>query len=138
LPTARPVVWTCEAPPGGGPVAAIAAALSRARSSIVVVLAADLPFVTADAVERLLKARADAAAVIAVDTGGRDQPLLACYDSAALRAVMPAVPHGASMRSLLSSLEAGGAIRRLDLGGEPAVTWDCDTAAQLTRAQELA
>lgn len=137
VPTARPVVWTREMPAGGGPVAALAAALPLVRSRHVVVLAADLPFITAAAVDRLLIARG-AAAAVAGDDDGHDQPLIACYDTAALREAMPDEPQGASMRSLLRRLEANAAITRIALGGEPPVTWDCDTAADLTRAQELA
>jgi molybdopterin-guanine dinucleotide biosynthesis protein A len=147
LPTARPVEWAREDPPGGGPVAALAAALPFVQSRTVVVLAADLPFITAAAVEKLVAARGDAAAAIAVDDDGRDQPLIGCYDAERLRAALPVDPIGASMRSLLSVLAALGALRalgalgalvRVTLGGEPPITLDCDTADDLTRARELA
>ena len=65
-----------------------------------VVLAADLPFVRRAHVEQLV-----AAVAVAVDADGRDQPLLAAYDTAALRAALPGQPAGASMRQLLSALE---------------------------------
>jgi molybdopterin-guanine dinucleotide biosynthesis protein A len=138
LPTARPVEWAREEPPGGGPVAALAAALPALQSATVVVLAADLPFITVDAVERLLAARGDGAAAIAIDDSGRDQPLVGCYDVARLRLALPADPYGASMRALLSELAIRRPLVRINLGGEPAFTLDCDTAADLTRAQELA
>src|SRR3954453_8560212 len=41
----RPVVWCQEAPPGGGPVGALAAGLPRTSADVVVLLAADLPWV---------------------------------------------------------------------------------------------
>jgi molybdopterin-guanine dinucleotide biosynthesis protein A len=138
LPTSRPVVWTCEEPTGGGPVAALAAALPLLHSPYVVVLAADLPFITAGGVAQLLRVRRNAAAVIAVDGEGHDQPLLALYDTARLRAAMPDEPQGASMRSVLRRLDVDGVITRIDLGGDPPATWDCDTAADLNRAEELA
>lgn len=53
-PTRREVVWVREDPPGGGPVAGLAAALPRVRADVVVLLAADLPFVTAGLIERLV------------------------------------------------------------------------------------
>jgi molybdopterin-guanine dinucleotide biosynthesis protein A len=138
LPTSRAVTWIREEPAGGGPVAGLAAALALLQSPYAVVLAADLPFITAAAVDQLVAASSGAAAVIAVDDDGYDQPLIGCYDVGALRAALPAEPHGVSMRSLVSELATGGEIIRLHLGGEPPVTWDCDTAADLTRAQELA
>jgi molybdopterin-guanine dinucleotide biosynthesis protein A len=138
LPTSSSVTWIREEPAGGGPVAGLAAALPLLHSPHTVVLAADLPFVTMAAVDQLVAAIGDAAAVIAVDDAGHDQPLIACFATDALRAALPAEPHGASMRSLLSELATQDAIIRLDLGGDPPVTWDCDTAADLTRAQELA
>jgi molybdopterin-guanine dinucleotide biosynthesis protein A len=136
LPTVRAVEWTCEQPAGGGPVAAIAAALPLVTAETVIVLAADLPFVTLTAVDQLVRGKANAAAAIAVDETGRDQPLLACYDTARLRGAMPAESQNAPMRAVLAEL-AAGEIVRLSLGGTPPVTWDCDTAADLSRAQEL-
>jgi molybdopterin-guanine dinucleotide biosynthesis protein A len=138
MPTARQVEWAREEPAGGGPVAALAAALPALQSATVVVLAADLPFITADAVERLLAARGDGVAAIAVDDSGRDQPLVGCYDVARLRMALPADPHGSSMRAMLSELATHGPLARINLGGQPPITLDCDTADDLTRAQELA
>jgi molybdopterin-guanine dinucleotide biosynthesis protein A len=138
LPTYRPVERASESPAGGGPVAAIAAAVALLDATTVVVLAADLPFITAEAVDALVAGRGDAVAAIAVDLSGRDQPLLACYDAASLWDALPSDPQGASMRSLLHDLEARGRIERLSLGGDPPVTLDLDTPADLTRAQELA
>jgi molybdopterin-guanine dinucleotide biosynthesis protein A len=136
LPTARPVEWTIEVPAGGGPVAALAAALPLVRAATVVVLAADLPFLSRAAVETLLAAKGAAAAAIAVDETGRDQPLISCYDTASLRAALPPDSNGASMRALVRDLV--GRLERICLGGDPPVTWDCDTAADLARARELA
>jgi molybdopterin-guanine dinucleotide biosynthesis protein A len=138
LPATQPVTWTREAPAGGGPVAALAAGLVLVTSPTVVLLAADLPFITAQAVERLVTGRRDAPAVIAVDGDGRDQPLVACYEAAALRAALPQDPRGTSMRALLRDLDTAGAVRRVSLGGQPSVTWDCDTEADICRARELA
>jgi molybdopterin-guanine dinucleotide biosynthesis protein A len=138
LPTQRPVTWVREDPIGGGPVAALAAALPLLQSSSVVVLAADLPFITVAAVNHLVSASNTAVTTLAVDGDGHDQPLIACYDTAALRAAIPAQPAQASMRALLHSLAGSTAIDRIHLGGDPPVTWDCDTAADLTRAQEMA
>jgi molybdopterin-guanine dinucleotide biosynthesis protein A len=138
LPTSRLVEWAREEPIGGGPLAALAAAMPLVRSPVTVVLAADLPFITADAIAVLRETRGDAAAAIAIDDSGRDQPLVGCYATASLRTALPADPNGASMRSLLQAIEAVGPIVRVVLAGDPPVTWDCDTPADLHRAQELA
>ncbi|PIM70635.1 molybdenum cofactor guanylyltransferase [Streptomyces sp. JV178] len=53
-PTARPVLWAREDPPGGGPVAALDAGLRRTTAPYVVVLSADLPFLAEETVRRLL------------------------------------------------------------------------------------
>jgi molybdopterin-guanine dinucleotide biosynthesis protein A len=135
-PTDIAVSWTREDPPGGGPVAAIAAAISQCAAEEVVVLAADLPFITAAAIDVLRAHRGTAVASMAVDDLRRDQPLLACYDLAALRAAMPATAYNASMRELTRRLSALGPIDRVDLGGNPPVVWDCDTDADLERARE--
>jgi molybdopterin-guanine dinucleotide biosynthesis protein A len=138
VPTARPVTWARESPPGGGPVAALATALAVVSVAEVVVLAADLPFVTAGAVGQLVDARLSAPAAIAVDAEGRDQPLLASYDTGLLRRAIPRDNSNAAMRDVVRALAAHGALRRIDLGGDPPVTWDCDTPIDLSRAEELA
>lgn len=136
MPTEVEVVWVREEPPGGGPVAALAAALSSCDAPETVVLAADLPFINASAIDMLRARRGTAIATIAVDGSGRDQPLLACYDLVGLRLALPVPADRASMRALTVRLESIGDIKRVDLGGRPAVSWDCDTAADLQRARE--
>jgi molybdopterin-guanine dinucleotide biosynthesis protein A len=138
LATTRSVSWTRETPVGAGPVAALDAALDLVRMPTLVLLAADLPFLTADAVSTLLSSLGSAVAVLAVDVDGRDQPLLGAYNVAALRSALPEPTSGASMRSLLARLSAIGPIERVDLGGMPPVTMDCDTAADVERASRLA
>jgi molybdopterin-guanine dinucleotide biosynthesis protein A len=138
LATTRSVVWTRETAIGAGPVAALEAALDLVRMPTLVLIAADLPFLTADAVSTLLSSLGSAVAVLAVDADGRDQPLLGAYNALALRAALPAETSGASMRSLLTRLSAIGPIERIDLGGTPPVTIDCDTVADVDRASRLA
>ena len=53
VPLPDGVLLTREQPPGGGPVAAIAAGLPLVQTGEVVLLAADLPFLTAAAVDHL-------------------------------------------------------------------------------------
>ncbi|MDQ3618951.1 MAG: molybdenum cofactor guanylyltransferase [Actinomycetota bacterium] len=125
------VLWTREEPPGGGPVAAVAAGLEEVRSPTVAVLAVDLPFVRPGSVASLLEAtRGRAGGAIAVDADGRDQPLFAVYAADALRGELRRLedPAGASMRNLVRGLE----LVRVDLG--PAAL-DCDTWDQLAAAR---
>lgn len=53
-PTARPVEWAREDPPGGGPLAALDAGLRHTGAPYVLVLSADLPFLEEKTVRRLL------------------------------------------------------------------------------------
>lgn len=55
-PTARPVRWAREDPPGGGPLAALDAGLRHTTAPYVVVLSADLPFLEEKTVRGLLDA----------------------------------------------------------------------------------
>ena len=116
-----------EDPPGGGPLAALAAGLRLCEAPVVAVLAADLPFVTVEAVALLV----EAAPALAVDDEGRDQYLLAAYPTDALRRLMPATPQGSPLRQVVEGL----APRRLSLPGWPPPWWDCDTAEELEQAR---
>jgi molybdopterin-guanine dinucleotide biosynthesis protein A len=83
-PTREPVRWTREDPPGSGPLAGLGAGLSSLPegSDVVVVLAADLPFVDPDVIKRLraaIAAQGDVDGAVVVDADGRAQPLLAAY-----------------------------------------------------------
>ncbi|MFI9393157.1 NTP transferase domain-containing protein [Streptomyces bauhiniae] len=88
--TARPVRWAREEPAGGGPVAALDAGLRLTTAEYVVVLSADLPFLGADTVHRLLSALrdSDADGAMLTDDDGRDQPLVAAYRTASLRGAL--------------------------------------------------
>ncbi|HTR71319.1 MAG TPA: NTP transferase domain-containing protein [Mycobacteriales bacterium] len=127
--------WTREDPPGGGPVAALAAGLALASAARVIVLAGDLPFVTPAVVALLTASDPDAVATIAVDGDGRDQPMLGCYSTAALRGALPIDPAGQSMRSVLRELTTIGPVTRVAILGTPPPTLDCDTEADLRTAR---
>lgn len=82
-PTSRDVRWCREDPPGGGPLAGLAAGVEHVDASVVVVLAADMPFV-ASAVPMLLAALGEADAAVLVDEDGIRQPLAGAYSRGAL------------------------------------------------------
>ncbi|MCU1613348.1 MAG: hypothetical protein JWO98_888 [Frankiales bacterium] len=125
-----------EQPPGGGPVAAMRAGLAHVTTDVVAVLAADLPFLTADLLEQL-RAELTDDGVLVVDEGGRDQLLLGVWRTAPLRAAVPDGGGPTSMRRVLAPL----AVRRLRPAiaeGRPAPWTDCDTPADLARARAAA
>lgn len=131
-------VVTREDPPGGGPVAAIAAGLEQVDAATVAVLAADLPFLTSHAVHSLLAAMAPTVdATVLIDDAGRDQLLVSSWRTAALRARLAAIgdPGGQSVRRLFDSV----AVARVPVAvgsGQPPPWLDCDTDEDLRRARE--
>ncbi|MGW1256305.1 NTP transferase domain-containing protein [Streptomyces sp. NPDC002513] len=161
-PVARPVVWAREDPPGAGPVAALDAGLRHTTAGYVVVLSADLPFLAAGTVRRLLAAlRASGAdGAVLTDPEGRDQPLVAAYRSAALRRELarlaaergafgaPELPHAPERRdpsdlpahppgSGLAGLPLRRLVTRLGLTRifDPAASFDCDTWDDIAAAR---
>jgi molybdopterin-guanine dinucleotide biosynthesis protein A len=139
LPLPAGVMCTCEEPPGGGPVAATAAglALVPARVEYAALLAADLPLLTADAIRRLRRA-ADVPALdgaVFVDNDGRPQWLCGVWRVGALRSRLAGLgdPVGRSLSELLGDLRAGYLAAT---GAGPPPWWDCDTGADVRRAEE--
>ena len=126
-PVEPAVSWVREDPPGGGPAAAVAAALPSLTADSVVLLAADLPFVTPAHLDRLVESvRGDGA--VYVDAAGAEQWLCSAWRVAALRelSLLP----DTSLRRALS----GRSFARLS---DPVVAIDCDTPEDLHRAEEM-
>ena len=98
-PTARPVTWAREDPPGGGPLAALDAGLRHTTAEHIVVLSADLPFLQEPTVGRLLGAlRASGRdGVLLTDPDGRDQPLVAAYRRRGCARSSPSSPDGTAL-----------------------------------------
>ena len=144
-----------EDPPGGGPVAGIAAGMVYVESRFVVILACDMPLMTASVVDRLVARLVEASdeatgatrsagvgmpdertppdGVNLVDDGGHPQPLAAAYRTAALRLALRKVgtQANASMRQLLSHLTIS------ELPADARTTLDCDTWSDVERCREL-
>ena len=149
-----------EEPAGGGPVAALAAGLAglaelaagttvsggaerggagagTAGLDVVVVLAADLPLLTREAVEALLLALGDHDGAVFVDDGGRRQWLCGAWRSAALGERLAALAAtgplgGRAMRELVAPMRVVG----VPVGGGRRPPWyDCDTPADLADAE---
>jgi molybdopterin-guanine dinucleotide biosynthesis protein A len=105
--TSRPATFLREDPPGGGPAAGLLAGLAgfpRAPAAVVV-LAVDMPLVTADTVRRLVDAAGEDGALL-VDADGRRQYLCAVYRTEALLAAAPPLEaqHGLAVRRLVGGL----------------------------------
>ncbi|WP_217243000.1 NTP transferase domain-containing protein [Streptomyces sp. AC555_RSS877] len=135
-PTARPVTWAREDPPGGGPVAALDAGLRRTTADEVVVLSADLPFLGEATVRRLLAAlRATGTeGALLTDGDGRDQPLVAAYRAPALRRELTGLvaAHGSATGLPLRRLTAGLDLTRVP---DPVASFDCDTWDDIATAR---
>ena len=134
--------WIREEPPGGGPVAGLAAAVAAVppEVDIVVVGAGDAPF-GGSAVPRLFGAlggpgaEAEAAdGAVGVDPGGRRQPLLGAYRTAALRSALGRLgdPAAVSLRALL------GRLRIVEVAVTDREALDLDTPDALDEALRLA
>lgn len=132
-PLARAIAWCEEDPPGGGPVAALAAGLTTdGTAPVVVVLAADLPFVTEGlpALREALDGGPDVA--VLVDRSGRVNYLAAAWRRPVLeRAVGDgSEPAGRSMRSLLAGVDV------VEVPDDRGWGTDCDTWESIEQARE--
>ncbi|MER7308891.1 NTP transferase domain-containing protein [Streptomyces griseoluteus] len=152
--TARPVRWAREEPAGGGPVAALDAGLRLTTAEYAVVLSADLPFLGADTVHRLLAALrdGDADGAMLTDDDGRDQPLVAAYRTASLRRALAdlATGHAGHAGQGEHARQGGhaehggltglplrrltGALRLTRLT-DPLASFDCDTWEDIAHAR---
>lgn len=141
-PTARPVRWAREEPPGAGPLAALDAGLRHTTADHVVVLSADLPFLRPATVRRLLSAlhAGEADGALLTDADGRDQPLVAAYRAPALRRELTALTedraaHGA--QGALTGLPLRRLTAALDLVRVPdhVASFDCDTWDDIATAR---
>jgi molybdopterin-guanine dinucleotide biosynthesis protein A len=135
-PVPEDVVRVREQPPGGGPVAALRAGLPEATTDVVVVLAGDLPFLTAEAVHEL-RAALTGDGVLVVDDTDCDQLLLGAWRTAALRQAVACVTGPVPLRRALAPLRPGR-LRPAVPTGTPPPWLDCDTPADLARARRLA
>lgn len=140
VPDGVPVVM--ERVPGGGPVSGIAYAVEAVRAGstgpdAVVVLAADLPFVTSEHVERLLAALASADLAVTVDADGRTNWLCAAWRTDVLTIRLAELgdvgdAYGRSMRELCDG------IRTVHVDDPDGVATDVDTPVDLEQARARA
>ncbi len=126
-------VFCREQPPGGGPVAAIAAAAGSVRRPVVAVLAADLPFVggALAALRQCLDGATHDVGVL-VDTAGRVNYLASMWRTSSLLAALDRLsePAGAPVKALFQGMRVAHVPDFDALGA------DCDTPEDLRAAQE--
>ncbi len=144
--TERDLRWVREDPPGGGPVAAIAAGLAAFPAAgdrsdpWVGVFASDLPFLTAQTVHSLWTAAAGAEpgcdGAVAVDDEGREQWLAAVYRREALESKLDEQGadgvRGLPLRRLVHEL------RLLRIAQTGHAVLDCDTWEDVHAARRIA
>ncbi|MFE3756203.1 NTP transferase domain-containing protein [Nocardia tengchongensis] len=129
------VLQAQEIPAGAGPVAAIAAGLGALAgcefpAGLIVVLAADMPFLTAAAIDELLSHARESGsdAVFAADASGRPQYLVGVWRRAALDAALKALDSlvNRPMKALVPVDTAMVALPGVE---------DCDTPEDVRRAR---
>lgn len=135
--TSRPVTFVREEPPGGGPAAGLLAGLSGfpRPPRRVVVLAVDMPLVTAATLGRLslaVDADPQGDGALLVDGVGRRQYLCAVYRTEALMAAAPPreEQHGLAVRRLVAGL------RLAEVPELPGESSDVDTWDDLVALRE--
>ncbi|MEV6488235.1 NTP transferase domain-containing protein [Actinoplanes sp. NPDC051633] len=136
---------TREDPPGGGPVAATAAGLALVPTHVTytALLAADLPFLTGEAIDvlRLTAESAPMQGAVYRDAEGRRQMLCGVWRTQALRDALDKLTaerghlHGASVRELMEHLRVAEVSWRRP---GPPPWFDCDTDDDLRTAEEWA
>lgn len=152
-PTARPVQWLREDPPGSGPAAAVVTGLAEVRADLVVVLAGDLAMVDAGTVGRLLDAlggpggaggdtpwsQAAPDGALLTDQDGRRQYLTGAHRTAALRRAAAAREHwtDAAMHVLLAPLSLSAVVPHGNEAHDVDTPGDLAAAVESTRGHEL-
>ncbi|WP_017240337.1 NTP transferase domain-containing protein [Streptomyces sp. SS] len=129
-PTVRPVRWTREEPPGGGPLAALDAGVRETEADVLLVLSADLPFLDDATVRRLSAALDDAPeaeVALLTDAEGRDQPLVAAYRSGPLRRELARLGHEHGGLADLPLRGLTRVLRSVRVAAESQASFDCDT-----------
>jgi molybdopterin-guanine dinucleotide biosynthesis protein A len=114
------VTWAREDPPGGGPLAGLAAGLAGITADWVAVLAVDQPGITADTITRLRAAGRNA-----VLKDDRTQWLIGVWRTAELRRALPEDPRNLPLRKTLQALNP------VEVSALPGEARDVDTPDDL-------
>ena len=116
-------------------LAGVVAALGASGGQAVVALAGDMPFVE----DKLIAWLASHPGTVAIESGGRLQPLLARYDPADAGALASAVERGDAAQDALRALDpklvSEEDLRRF--GDPQRICFNVNTPAELERAEEM-
>lgn len=124
------VVWTIEQPPGGGPVAGIAAGLVLVDSELVAITGVDHPFLQQDLVDGLADSVGDRDGAIVRDASGRHQFLVGVYRTDVLRArLSDRDPKGMAVKELIDGMD-------LEFLDDPRAAIDVDTWRDVVAAEK--
>lgn len=129
------LICVSEHPPAGGPVPALRRGLAEVTAQWLVLLAADLPFLTGQHIAALLAAgvKAGTAGVVLADDKDRPQWLASAWQARALRTAMHTYA-GDSLHSLMAPLDF--VLLRPASAGDGRAPWlDCDTPDDLAAAR---
>jgi molybdenum cofactor guanylyltransferase len=98
-------------PPSRGPLSGLTKGLANLRATHLIALAVDMPFITADELDRLLEQVAEGCGVVAV-IGGHAEPLAAIYPAEAAADFQAALA-GAdfSLQTVVHQLAATGKVK---------------------------
>lgn len=123
------VLWTRERPPGGGPVAALAAGLAMVPrgTDVVFLLAGDLAAIGKSTVDKLVRALGTADGAVLTDGEGRPQWLISAWRPGRVRGALPSAPEGAALRTVLGGLSI------VPVPETPGESADVDTPGDLER-----
>jgi molybdopterin-guanine dinucleotide biosynthesis protein A len=133
--TNRHVLFCAEVPPGGGPVAGIAAAMHAVSAPHVLVVATDMPWsgpLLANLAARFPECAGDV--LVPLDSEGREQVLCCAWRTDALRDALTSLgdPRGRSVRDLVAEAHS----TTWQVGAESQrLLADIDTPADLALAQ---
>jgi molybdopterin-guanine dinucleotide biosynthesis protein A len=127
-----PVEFTSERPAGAGPVPAVRAGLELVREQWLLLLAADLPFLTPDVLRDLLGSASPGHGVTLADDLGQPQWLVSCWPTAEVRAALAGYV-GDSLRGLLAPLPHE-VLAVTPAPGDPPYWLDCDTPHDVAAA----
>ncbi len=113
-----PVLFDAE--PGGGPLGGIQRALETARAPLLLVLAVDLPHMTAEFLRKLV-AMCEPPAGVVPRLGGRFEPLAAIYPQRSLAIARGCWLNGRrAVRDFAAACLSEGVVRTFDIAAEEA------------------
>lgn len=104
----------------GGVIEALAAAWSATTARVLVVLAVDVPLVTAAFLERLAAEARENEVTVVPRVGARFEPLVAAWHQSARAALGESVRLGESLQDVCGRLEREGHLRSVDLTADEA------------------